>query len=123
MQIDLQKSAREERLPQWHVGGAHAELMVWPGAANYAQASREIVFSTEVPDSVTEQYPLAWTCKAAFRPPGHKKEKGQFPTQKEFSLTELEMRVIELLEGSTAPLKVKCEVEQTNKRKESIHTC
>ena len=117
VQIDLKKIA-SENLPQWHVGGAHAELMVWPMAANFAKTSREIVFSTQVPDSVTEQYTLKWDCKAAFLPPDHKK--GGFPDAKEFS--ERKMKVIASLEGSTAPLKVEFAVKQKGNREERIKT-
>lgn len=106
------KQLAELKLPQWHVGSAHSELMVWPGAAAFAKASREIVFSTEeqVPAAVTTEYKLAWTCKAAFLPNGHKK--GEFPQQKEFTLTSLKLKVLEQLQGSTAPLKVEVNVTQ-----------
>ena len=38
VQIELKKIANE-KLPQWHVGGAHAELMVWLTAANFPKTS------------------------------------------------------------------------------------
>jgi hypothetical protein len=86
--------------------------MVLPTPANFAKTSREILFSTPIPDSVTEQYVLKWDCKVAFLPPGH--TKGCFPLAEEFTLSTLNLEVIEHLEGSTAPLKVKCNVKQSN---------
>jgi hypothetical protein len=54
VQINLKELAEKHHLPQWHIGGVHSELMVWPSAANWSKTSREILFSTPIPDSVTE---------------------------------------------------------------------
>ena len=101
VRIDLKKLVAK-RIPQWHVGGAHIELITWPTAHNYAKASQEILFSESVPKSAVTPYDLKWSCKAAYMPPDAKK--GEFPTMKEFSLDGI--KVLEQLKGSTWPFKV-----------------